>query len=108
LARAPYIRMLTYTTEPPPPAVTELAEPLRVCTSTRCVSPAHYENCPECFGFGVSRPLLPPTGPLIPITAREAEQRRRYGPAIDRTGRPVAIACPTCGSTVAGVPDHSG
>lgn len=62
-------------------------EPLHVCEN--CDVP-HYDNCPDCWGFGVRK-----SG--TPISASVA---RKVGP-----GPADARACPTCQSTFAGAPD---
>lgn len=61
----------------------------RVCTTCAI---HHYENCPACFGFGV---YSEPDGFVAPVSAEEA----MTGPA-----PATARACPTCGSTTAGIP----
>jgi hypothetical protein len=65
--------------------------PFTICT--KCDIP-HYDNCEDCYGFGV-RPW--PDGPVkhVPVSA---------GAAIEGEAPADAIPCPTCGSTTKGVP----
>lgn len=65
-------------------------EPLRICTT--CGVP-HYENCPDCFGFGVCDTERNGT---VPVSASRA---------LDGQAPAGARACPTCGSTTAGMPE---
>lgn len=57
----------------------------------------HYDNCPDCFGFGLRRSVRL-DGTLVPLIAREAVQRRGE---VSEWLKP----CPTCGSTARGVPE---
>lgn len=63
--------------------------PFTVC---RTCDPPHIDNCETCFGFGVYPRLL--AGEPVPIGAARAKD----------DPPPDAIPCPTCGSTVKGVP----
>lgn len=66
----------------------------RICTSCKV---HHYENCPQCAGFGLmKRPFEPDFPNGIPIFAFEGME----GPT------PEWKPCPHCGSTPAGVPRH--
>jgi RNA polymerase subunit RPABC4/transcription elongation factor Spt4 len=67
---------------------------LRICT--KCPI-RHYDNCPECFGFG--KFVSAKSGDLIPIKAGEAHGHSPLPP----NRRP----CPFCGSTSFGVPESS-
>lgn len=76
-------------------------DPLHVCRD--CPVP-HYDNCPDCFGFGVY--LAEFYGrttrgfdKLVPVSAGQAMK----GLAPDN-----AMPCPTCGSTVKGLPADKG
>lgn len=60
-------------------------DPLRLC-SHNCAEP-HFENCCECFGFGLK---VGKTMPLVPVAAHEAFDEIVIEP------RP----CPECGSVV--------
>ena len=62
----------------------------RICASCEII---HYENCNNCFGFGV---YVAGNGELYPVTANEAIETKVF--------RGELQACPECGSTVAGVP----
>lgn len=69
------------------------SEPLRVCR--RCAI-LHYDNCPDCWGFGVYDAADTRNG-VVPVSADAALGGGRPMP-------PNARACPTCHSTAAGVP----
>jgi len=60
-------------------------QPLRVCTTCDV---RHYDNCPDCFGFGVLRP----GAAGVPMSAHRAVEGGKSYP------------CPTCGSDQRGVP----
>lgn len=62
---------------------------LRICR--KCVMP-HYENCPECFGFGL-RPGREVA--WVPVTVKDA--------CLDIDLEEIAD-CPTCKSTFLGIP----
>ncbi len=53
----------------------------------------HYDNCPECFGFG--KYLSPRTGELVPVIAAEAHGDKPLPDGIQ--------PCPFCGSVQNGV-----
>ena len=65
-------------------------EPLRTCV--KCAV-HHYENCPDCFGFGVYDSVN--GHGQVPVSAFEAMGNDPMPPN--------ARACPTCHSTAAGV-----
>lgn len=65
----------------------EEAAPLRICAT--CAM-KHYENCPDCFGFGVRQKLI--DGKHVPVVAEEVQN-----PPED------CIPCPFCGSTTKGI-----
>ena len=67
--------------------------PFQICK--RCDMP-HIENCETCFGFGTHTK----EGKTYPIGAHRAEVLRadvKYATELSE--------CPTCGSTVAGLPE---
>lgn len=66
------------------------AEPLSICST--CTVP-HYTNCPDCYGFGVCDTEL---NGMLPVRS----SRALTDPALGG-----ARACPTCGSTTAGMPE---
>ena len=75
------------------------SEPLRLCATC---SPQHYENCPECYGFGVrGKPRA--DGTSQPISTNRAH-RIRHGNARKYMREYGWLACPTCGSTPHGAP----
>lgn len=65
-----------------------IGDPLHLCT---VCSPAHYDNCPECWGFGV---LIHPTLGAVPVSASRAHDRQfsNIHPS----------PCPRCHSTIDG------
>ncbi len=65
----------------------------RVCAQCEI---RHYENCPECWGFGMVRSAA--NGRLYPASAEEA----MVGAPRDSSDE--STPCPTCRSTVKGVP----
>ena len=65
----------------------------RVCTSCEV---HHYENCPDCFGFGLA--VNGATGKTMPALASEAHGEARLPPLY------TYAPCPTCKSTIYGVP----
>lgn len=71
-----------------------MTSPLRVCTSCAV---HHYENCPDCWGFGLMEKTSIDFPGGIPISASEAMDE-------DITTPPWK-ACPTCHSTPKGVPE---
>jgi len=69
-------------------------ETLRVCTA--CVV-QHFENCADCFGFGL---YVGEEGGYVPASASMAMDK----------GLPQgkeSVSCPTCHSTITGVPVSS-
>lgn len=80
--------------------------PLNVCNTCPV---KHYDNCPQCFGFGIRAQKLE-TGGYAPITAAEAISGERDAdlwyirmetrPLIADDWRP----CPNCRSTPSGIP----
>ena len=54
----------------------------------------HYEDCPNCFGFGVFKSKY---GAIIPIEASVAHDFNRE--VINNS-----LPCPVCGSTIKGLP----
>lgn len=67
-------------------------DPLRICTSCRI---PHYENCPDCVGWGRYRSIN--DGKPYPVQAAEAHGEAPPSPKLE--------PCPTCGSTIKGVPE---
>ena len=67
-----------------------------VCTTCEV---RHFDNCPDCIGFGVLGMNLPSKAP---VSARVAEVFRSGRRPFD--GMLAAFPCPTCGSTIAGLP----
>jgi hypothetical protein len=66
-------------------------EPLRLCQVGCPV--VHYDNCPDCLGFGIYAPTAQYPG--TPVSAGEAMGGRLLRKA---------VTCPTCKSTIAGIP----
>jgi hypothetical protein len=64
-------------------------DPLRLCTACPI---AHYENCGDCFGFGVYDGA---TNTNVPVRAADA---------LDGIVPAGARPCPVCGSTITGAP----
>lgn len=67
-------------------------EPLRPCTMGCSVS--HYENCAECFGFGLYR------GDTIKLAIANASMAMGDGLPEGKE----SIPCPLCRSTILGIP----
>lgn len=71
-------------------------DPLRLCT--QC-DPPHYDNCSECWGFGIRRSYADGEWSEHPMSAERAANVRN---AIVPHG--TIDACKVCGSTVDGAP----
>ncbi len=73
---------------------------LRVCAKCRI---HHYENCPNCYGFGM---YVGSKSHLVPVTAAEAHGdlvnwlKEEMTPLAERQLRD----CPVCGSSSLGLP----
>jgi hypothetical protein len=76
------------------------SEPLRLCTHHGCTAPRHYENCPDCWGFGVYDDNVSTPVSASAATDPLVDKLTYAGAHPDRK----AIPCPTCKSTVAGAP----
>ena len=74
-------------------------EPLRLC-SHMCRIP-HYENCPDCLGFGLYRRA--PGSEPAPVMAAEAHGEPQLGS--HHPTPPNLEPCSTCGSTIKGLPE---
>jgi hypothetical protein len=68
-------------------------EPLHICEGCDI---RHYDNCPDCWGFGVYDAADTRNG-VVPVPAAAACGGHRHMPSNAR-------ACPTCHSTAAGIP----
>lgn len=66
-----------------------------MCCLEECTAPKHYDNCPECYGFGKAKHR---NGRIYIATAIEALR----GQLDDTEATP--MACNFCGSTLKGIP----
>lgn len=71
-------------------------EPLRICTKCRI---PHYENCPDCLGFGQYRKAVDGATRVAIFATHPVSAAQAHG---DRPAPPNLEPCPTCGSTING------